>query len=323
MFVLGLGAQGIAWRFRLPSILLLVFGFVAGPVTGFLAPERLQGGWGFAFVSLSVGIILFEGAPRSGRARSARADAGLQRRRSRRRAGAAALTPARRHPAYGAAEYFRRRALRRPPPMPAACRLRPLLAVLLAAGALGWTGCSNRALLDEQQAEIDLLRSDLADAYNQIDSLRAQNADLEYRLRQAMQREVESARNGERGETVAVLPADIFFESGSAALRPEGVDRLAEVAQRLRAEFPDREIRVEGYTDDKPIGPNLEAQYPSNWELSAARAATVARHLQWTHGFEGQRMEVVGLSQYHPQASNATAEGRQQNRRVRIAVMGG
>jgi chemotaxis protein MotB len=49
----------------------------------------------------------------------------------------------------------------------------------------------------------------------------------------------------------------------------------------------------------------------------------VARHLQWTHNMDGTTMEVVGLSQYHPLTSNATPEGRQQNRRVRIAVMGG
>lgn len=62
VFVLGLGAQWIAWRFRLPSILLLlIFGFVAGPVTGLLDPADLQGDWVFTFVAVSVGIILFEG----------------------------------------------------------------------------------------------------------------------------------------------------------------------------------------------------------------------------------------------------------------------
>ncbi|NNF57907.1 MAG: sodium:proton antiporter [Rhodothermaceae bacterium] len=60
--VLGIGAQWLAWRFRLPSILLLlIFGFVAGPVTGFIDPATLQGDWLFPFVSLAVGIILFEG----------------------------------------------------------------------------------------------------------------------------------------------------------------------------------------------------------------------------------------------------------------------
>ena len=62
VIVLGIGAQWLAWRIRVPSILLLlIFGFIAGPVTGLLPPEQLQGDWLFAFVSLSIGIILFEG----------------------------------------------------------------------------------------------------------------------------------------------------------------------------------------------------------------------------------------------------------------------
>lgn len=196
----------------------------------------------------------------------------------------------------------------------------PLLAAL--AGALALTGCSNQALL-EKQNEIDVLREDLAAAYDEIDRLKAENASLDRQLREAMDRVATGARNGERGETVAVLPTDVLFASGSAELTPQGVARLAEIAAQLRRDYAGREIRIEGYTDDKPIGPNLTATYPSNWELSAARAGTVARHLQWTHNFDGTNMEIVGLSQYHPTASNATPEGRTQNRRVRIAVMGG
>lgn len=184
-----------------------------------------------------------------------------------------------------------------------------MLAVLLA-------GCGpSRAVTEDPVA---LLREDLEAAYIEIERLRAENAELDHRLRQAM----EQARHGERGETVAVLPTDIFFESGSAELTPQGVIRMAEVAQRLQREFAGREIRIEGYTDNVPIGPTLRALYPSNWELSAARAATVARYLQQRHNFDGRRIEVVGLGEYRPQASNATPEGRQQNRRVRIAVMG-
>jgi chemotaxis protein MotB len=194
----------------------------------------------------------------------------------------------------------------------------PLLLLALAA-----SGCSNRALLDEKQSEIDLLREDLDAAYAEIDRLEAQNASYERQLREAMNEVATASNSGERGETVAVLPTDILFASGSADLTPQGIARLADVAERLRSEYPGREVRVEGYTDNKPIGPNLQAQYPSNWELSAARASMVARHLQWTHNLNGATMEVVGLSQYHPLTSNATPEGRQQNRRVRIAVMGG
>jgi len=179
------------------------------------------------------------------------------------------------------------------------------------------TGCAGSAQTAEPD-ELALLREDLAAAYAQIERLRAENQELDYRLRQMMER----GTGGERGETVAVLQTDIFFESGSAELTSQGAGRLAEIARQLRADYSGREIRIEGYTDDRPIGPNLRAQYPSNWELSAARAGSVARYLQQSHNFDGRRIEIVGLGEYHPQTSNASPEGRQQNRRVRIAVMG-
>jgi len=194
-----------------------------------------------------------------------------------------------------------------------------LLLALLFLPALA--GCAGSGAVSADEAAA--LREDLDAAYAEIERLRQRNDDLEFRARQALECEAQAARNGERGTTVAVLPTDIFFESGSAELTPQGVARLAEVATRLRSEFAGREVRIEGSTDSMPIGPNLRAQYPSNWELSAARAATVARHLQRAHGFEGRTIEVVGLGEYHPQGSNTTPEGRQQNRRVRVAVMGG
>ena len=191
------------------------------------------------------------------------------------------------------------------------------------------SGCASSSGLAEQQSELERLRAeneslqnDLNAAYELLEITR-----FEYQASQARVTELEQAlslqsgRSGERGETVAMLPTDIFFESGSAQLTPEGIAGLVEVATRLRSEYAGKTLRVEGYTDTNPIGENLREQYPSNWELSAARAAMVARHLQWTYEFNGNNMEVVGLSQYHPMAENDTAEGREQNRRVRIAVM--
>jgi chemotaxis protein MotB len=126
-----------------------------------------------------------------------------------------------------------------------------------------------------------------------------------------------------RGETVEVLSTDLYFESGSAQLTPEGVDKLKSVAQTLTRDYPDRIIRVEGYTDNKPIGDKLKSRFPSNWELSTGRASAVVRHLQWTHEIAPERFEVVGFGPYQPIATNDTAEGRRENRRVRIAVLPG
>lgn len=188
------------------------------------------------------------------------------------------------------------------------------LALLLVLAFL--TGCAgSRAAQDETES----LRRDLDAAYDEIERLRAENQDLDYRLRQALDG---VAQGQDRGITVAVLQSDIFFESGSAELLPQAASRLADVARRIQTEYAGRDVRVEGYTDSQPIGPALRAQYPTNWELSAARAASVARYLQQQHGLDPRRVEIVGFGEYRPLASNASAEGRQENRRVRVAVMG-
>ncbi len=122
------------------------------------------------------------------------------------------------------------------------------------------------------------------------------------------------------GETITVLLTDLYFESGSATLTADGVARLADVAATIRGQYGDRRIRVEGHTDSNPIGASLKNLYPSNWELSASRAAAVVRHFQWTHRMDPARFEVVGFGHHMPVGSNSTAEGRKQNRRVRIAV---
>jgi chemotaxis protein MotB len=151
----------------------------------------------------------------------------------------------------------------------------------------------------------------------ELEALREENKALLDSLEQ-MRAQASTVR---RGETIEILSTDVYFESGSAQLTPEGVEKLKNVAQRIKTQYAGRPIRVEGYTDDKPIGDRLKQTYPSNWELSAARAAAVVRHLQWTHKIDPVRFEVVGFGPYQPIATNETAEGRRENRRVRIAVL--
>jgi chemotaxis protein MotB len=159
--------------------------------------------------------------------------------------------------------------------------------------------------------------SSVTEPDSEMAELRAENADLRDKLQEART----EAASLQRGETIKVLSTDVYFRSGSADLTDKGVQELQKVAQRIRTEYPDRTIRVEGYTDSKPIGDKLDEKYPSNWELSAARAARVVRHFQWTHDMAPKRFEVVGFGPYHPVASNETAEGRRKNRRVRVAVL--
>lgn len=150
-----------------------------------------------------------------------------------------------------------------------------------------------------------------------VEQLRQKNQELRKQLREAR----EEAASIQRGETVQMLSTDVYFKSGSAELNEKGVQELKRVARKIRSKFSNRTIRIEGYTDSRPIGDQLKEKYPSNWELSAARAARVARHFQWTHDIDPNRLEVVGFGQYHPLATNETKEGRRKNRRVRVAVL--
>ncbi|GLQ48912.1 flagellar motor protein MotD [Dyella flava] len=111
------------------------------------------------------------------------------------------------------------------------------------------------------------------------------------------------------------IRTDILFPSGVASLSPSANEVLTSLGEIL-APFANP-LRVEGYTDDVPID---TAVYPSNWELSAARAASVAR-LFAEHGVDPERMGIVGWGQYRPAADNDSADGRNRNRRVLVVVL--
>ena len=110
------------------------------------------------------------------------------------------------------------------------------------------------------------------------------------------------------------LRTDILFSSGSADVANAAVPILDRIAGVLK-NSPNR-LRVEGHTDNVPIH---TATFPSNWELSAARAASVV-HLFTDDGMDGTRMSVAGFAEYQPLAGNDTADGRNQNRRVSLIV---
>lgn len=113
--------------------------------------------------------------------------------------------------------------------------------------------------------------------------------------------------------------SDILFETGSAELSAGGEKTLTLVA-RILNEYPNRPINVEGHTDNVPIGPVTAQIYPSNWELSSARAARAVRYLE-AAGVETWRLNVVGHGAQHPVASNDDAVSRARNRRIEIAVL--
>ena len=111
------------------------------------------------------------------------------------------------------------------------------------------------------------------------------------------------------------IRTDILFPSGVAQLSAPADDVLNHLAGIL-APFPNP-LRVEGYTDDVPIN---TAVYPSNWELSAARAASVAR-LFSEQGVDPNRLGIIGWGEYRPEADNTSVDGRNRNRRVLVVVL--
>ena len=111
------------------------------------------------------------------------------------------------------------------------------------------------------------------------------------------------------------IKSSLLFESGRSALIPSSVPLLLELAD-IFAELPNR-IHVEGFTDDQPIRTPV---FPSNWELSAARAAAVVRLFERA-GIGPERMASIGYGEYQPLASNDTEEERAKNRRVVVVVM--
>jgi chemotaxis protein MotB len=107
-----------------------------------------------------------------------------------------------------------------------------------------------------------------------------------------------------------------FFDSGSSALRPEAIPTLNEIVKVIGPS--QLRVRIEGHTDDVPIH---TAQYDSNWELSTARATEIIKLLITKYSITPNRLSASGYGEYFPVASNRTAEGRSQNRRVDLVIL--
>jgi chemotaxis protein MotB len=106
-----------------------------------------------------------------------------------------------------------------------------------------------------------------------------------------------------------------FFASGDAAINPEAESVISTLAESLRASGT--QIRIEGHTDSTPIS---TGRYPSNWELSTARASSVLAKLI-EHGIDPARLSAAGYAGFQPIADNTTPDGRAQNRRVDIVIL--
>lgn len=111
----------------------------------------------------------------------------------------------------------------------------------------------------------------------------------------------------------------VLFDSGHAQVKPAGVKVLKQVGDVLN-KISDKQIRIEGHTDNVPISSKLQDRFKTNWELSTARATTVVRYLIDQGGVGPQYLSAVGYADTHPLASNDSEEGRSSNRRIEIVL---
>lgn len=191
---------------------------------------------------------------------------------------------------------------------------------------------ADRARKGELEGMLATLQQSAADAQAQADEARARLAALEAEkskleektaaydaLVQSLQTEIASGQvqiTELRGKLTVNLSNAILFDLGSAQLRPDGRAALEKVAGVL-AQVSDREIRVEGHTDNVPVKPG--APYADNWALSALRASTVTSLLV-ASGVDPKNITAVGFGEHSPVQPNDTEAGRAANRRTEIVL---
>jgi chemotaxis protein MotB len=111
----------------------------------------------------------------------------------------------------------------------------------------------------------------------------------------------------------------VLFNSGQAQVKPDGLKVLTQVSDVLK-NVTDKQIRIEGHTDNVPIGVKIRDKFPTNWELSTARATNVVRFFIDRGGVSRESLEAVGFADTRPVASNDTDAGRTENRRIEIVL---
>ena len=122
------------------------------------------------------------------------------------------------------------------------------------------------------------------------------------------------------GLTTVRLEDKVLFDSSKASIKESGLGVLKKIGEALQ-QIKDKHIQVQGHTDSRPLRWELQGKYPTNWELSAARAATIVRYLIDEVGVDPARLSAAGYAFHQPLASNDTTEGQQVNRRVEFALL--
>lgn len=200
---------------------------------------------------------------------------------------------------------------------------RLILALTLTAFALGMTGCGgNEELLRQKDEEIASLQGKVSTLESQLNQEQAEAQKLHSQLQN------ELAEYKERNEllldtinnmSVVTVSDAALFAFSSTTLTENGTSLLDKVAGVIK-NHPDRQIWIEGHTDNVPIAMEFRDKYRSNWEFSSARAHAALHYLLTKHKLDPNRVAAVGYGMHRPVADNSTSEGRAKNRRVVIVI---
>jgi chemotaxis protein MotB len=221
------------------------------------------------------------------------------------------------------------------------------LTVVLLLGLLGFSSWDKKRQLDQAQAEIARTQAEVAHAQATAAKSEAEAGELKGKLAQSgaqiqlLQKEKEAVVQSHhsledemraalqskdvtisqlQGKLTVNILDRVLFDSGEADLKPDGEGILHKVAGVL-AQHPQLKLHVIGHTDNVPIRAAARSRFPSNWELSTARATAAVRFLTEKAGVDPRRLGAVGYGEFRPVADNAAAEGRAKNRRIAITIL--
>ena len=167
---------------------------------------------------------------------------------------------------------------------------------------------------DALNAKLERLRKE---KQGEVEELAKAKKLLENQLKKEIEGKGVRLEMAERGLAIIFL-AEVLFDSGKADIKENAFSALDKVAKVFKESIGDRNIGVEGHTDNEPI---KHSGWKSNWELSTARATSVLHYLVDKKGINPKRLSATGYGEHKPTVSNDTPEGRRQNRRVEIVVL--
>lgn len=163
--------------------------------------------------------------------------------------------------------------------------------------------------LSAKQHMVQQKEQEIINWQKEVDSLKEQLSHTDIQIRQLKNR-----------FTVFEMQQSILFNLGQVKLKREGQQTLSNLAKILR-QYPNRQISIQGHSDDQPLGPVLKQRYTSNWELAAARAASAIYYLQHIESIKPSRLTLVSHAQYRPKVESKQPQARSANRRIEIIMM--